>query len=60
MEKQIKNWDKLKTDADRESVKLWSQITTVTINGDGRYMLDIIPHPATPGAYLYKTEQRHV
>ncbi len=53
----IKNWDKLKTDGDRRFVKCWSKITTVTINDDGVYMLDIIPYPATPNAYLYKTEE---
>ena len=43
----IKNFDKLKTEEDRKFVETWSKITTVTINDDGFYMLDIIPHPAT-------------
>lgn len=48
----IKNWDKLKTDADREFVRVWSEITTVTINDYGLYMLDMIPSPATPDAFI--------
>ena len=42
---EIKNWDKLRTDAHRDIVRYWSQITTVTINNDGFYMLDLIPEP---------------
>jgi hypothetical protein len=42
----IKNFDKLKTEADREFVIAWSKITTVTINNDGFYILDMI---LTPG-----------
>ena len=41
----IKNFDKLKTEEDRKFVETWSKITTVTINNDGLYMLDIIPYP---------------
>jgi hypothetical protein len=41
----IKNFDKLKSDQDREFVKAWSKITTVTINDEGFYMLDLIPEP---------------
>ena len=48
----IKNWDKLKDDATREAVRSWSKLTTVTINDDGLYMLDIMTCPATPGAYI--------
>ena len=43
--KNIKNFDKLKTEEDRKFVETWSKITTVTINSDGLYMLDMIPHP---------------
>lgn len=57
MENQIKNWDKLKTDSDREFVRNWSEITTVTINDEGLFMLDIIPYPATPEAYIFKYEE---
>ena len=42
---EIKNWDKLRTDAHRDIIRYWSQITTVTINNDGFYMLDLIPTP---------------
>lgn len=48
----IKNWDKLKTDSERESVMFWSKITTVTINDDGCYMMDMIPEPGFKEAKL--------
>jgi hypothetical protein len=48
----IKNFDKLKTEEDRESVRTWSKITTITINDDGIYMLDLIPYPGFSDAKL--------
>lgn len=48
----IKNFDKLKTEEDREFVKTWSKITTVTINSDGLYMLDMIPDPGFSDAKM--------
>jgi len=50
----IKNWNKLRSDADRDSVRLWSKITTVTINDEGFFMMDLIPRPATPNAHMFK------
>jgi len=52
---ELKNWDKL-TVSQQDGVRHWFKITTVTINDDGLYMLDIIPYPATPNAYLRKNE----
>lgn len=48
----IKNFDKLKTEEDKEFVRVWSKITTVTINDDGIYMLDMIPHPILTDAKM--------
>ena len=54
----IKNFDKLKTEEDKEFVRTWSKITTVTINKDGFYMLDMIPDPGFSDAkMLTKDEQ---
>jgi len=54
----IKNFDKLKTEEDKEFVRTWSKITTVTINNDGFYMLDMIPDPGFSDAkMLTKDEQ---
>lgn len=50
--KKIKNWDKLKTESARYAVISWSKITTVTINEDGRYMLDLITQPGFSKAKL--------
>lgn len=51
---EIENFDKLKTDADRDLVERFSQHTTVTINDEGFYTLDILPYTATPNAYLFE------
>ena len=48
----IKNFDKLKTEEDRKFVETWSKTTTVTINDDGFYMLDIIPYPGFSDAKM--------
>lgn len=48
----IKNWDKLKSDGDREAVLDWSKITTVTINDDGLYIMDLISMPPFKEAKL--------
>jgi len=48
----IKNWDKLRTDADRKAILFWSKITTVTINDDGCYFIDLISTPAFKDAHL--------
>lgn len=54
----IKNFDKLKTEEDKKFVRTWSKITTVTINNDGFYMLDMIPDPGFSDAkMLTKDEQ---
>lgn len=50
--KNIKNFDKLKTEEDRKFVETWSKITTVTINNDGLYILDIIPYPGVSDAKM--------
>lgn len=42
----VKNFDKLKTEEDREFVRCWSKITTIIITSDSYYMLDMI---STPG-----------
>jgi hypothetical protein len=52
----IKNFDKLKTEEDREFVKTWSKITTVTINNDGLYMLDMIPYPGFSDAKMIENK----
>lgn len=44
----IKNWNKLKTDEDREFVRSWSKLTTITIMDNGLYICDLIPTPPTP------------
>ena len=51
---EIKNWDKLKTEADKNFVRSWSKFTTFTINDDGYYMMDLIAYPATPNAIMKK------
>jgi hypothetical protein len=48
----IKNWDKL-SPYDKEFLKTWAQITTVTINDDGIWMLDIISDPGFSEAKLH-------
>jgi hypothetical protein len=48
----IKNFDKLKTDADRELVKRWSKITNIEINDDGFYTLNMLPLPSNKEAIL--------
>lgn len=50
---ELKNWDKISPDS-QDIVRFWCQITTVTINDDGLFMLDLIPYPATPNAYMFK------
>ena len=53
----IKNFDKLKTDRDREIVKKSIEdMDIVHIYDDGTYRMckDIIAAPATPNAYMYK------
>jgi hypothetical protein len=57
---EIKNFDKLRTDSDRQFVKAWSKITTVTINDSGLYMLDMIPDPGFSGAYMVEHVEQHV
>ena len=47
----IKNWDKLDPE-DKECVRHWAQITTVTINDDGIWMLDMIPEPGFKDAKI--------
>ena len=41
----MKNWNKLKTEADRNYVRTWSKITTVTINDEGLYICDMVADP---------------
>lgn len=53
----IKNFDKLKTEEDREFVRTWSKITTITINNDGFYMLDIITEPGFSDAKIYDSKK---
>jgi len=48
----IPNWDKLPNDCSRNAVRIWNQISTVTINDDGFFMVDFIPNPATPDAHI--------
>ena len=48
----IKNFNKLKTQLERKTVLAWSKITTVTINDDGIYVLDLIYPPSFSGATL--------
>ena len=50
----IKNFDKLKSEYDKDFVKNWSKITTITINDDGRFMIDLIPEPGFSEAKLKK------
>jgi len=48
----IKNWDKLRTDADRKAVLFWNSITTVTIYDNGSYTMDLISMPVVKNAHL--------
>ena len=58
--KNIKNFDKLKTEEDREFVKTWSKITTVTINSHGLYMLDMIPDPGFSDAKMIENKNKNI
>jgi len=55
----IKNFDKLKTEEDSEFVRTWSKITTITINDDGFYMLDIIPEPGFSDAKIKNKKRKN-
>jgi len=57
MNDKIKNWDKLKSVEEKKILIFWSKITTVTINDDGIWMLDMIPFPATPNAHMFKIKE---
>jgi len=50
---EIKNWDKVPEDL-KDTVRWWSKITTVTINDDGLFMLDLIPYPGFSEAVIPK------
>lgn len=53
----IPNWDKLPDEASRNFVRTASERTSVTINDDGLFMIDLMSYPSTPGAFLFKEKE---
>ena len=56
-ETNLENLDKV-PEGLRDSVIDWSKITTVTINDDGLFMLDIKPDPGFSGATTIISKQK--
>lgn len=51
-EHKIKNFDKLKTEEERKIVLYWSELTNVTINDDGLFIVDSITTPGFKDAKI--------